>query len=221
MTQGKFISLEGIDGVGKTSCASTLCERLNSDKEKYVYVNRKVISTNDEYIKMHMEHLYAIMWKKGEVFSKAPNIPYNGLTPEHWRYLMLAWYSAFQQYMLLPVLNEGISVITDGYVYKEIAKAIYSTGSFDTEKEFDFLYKPDITFYLTASPESCLREDSYVNRIESGMFVGMESDFVKHQNKMKLIYDKLANDKHWITIARDRNVHITCDEIIKELQLLI
>jgi len=217
MERGKLISLEGIDGVGKTSCASILCEKLSSEKKKYIYVNRKAIPSTNEYIKLHMEYLYAIMWGKGKVFSKAPNVEYNGLNREHWRHLMIAWYSAFEQHMILPILDEGMSIITDGYVYKEIIKAIYSSEDFDTEKQFDFLYKPDIVFYLTASPEDCIRDDSYTNRIESGMFAGMQSDFVKHQNKMKLIYDKLAMDKNWITIIRNKDVNITCNDIMSRV----
>ena len=86
MERGKLISLEGIDGVGKTSCATLLCEKLSS-KTKCVYINRKSIPTSNEYIQQHMEYLYAIMWGKGQVFSKAPNIEYNGLNRKHWLHL--------------------------------------------------------------------------------------------------------------------------------------
>ena len=215
MERGKLISLEGIDGVGKTTCALILCEKLSSDKKEFTYVNRKAIPSSNDYIKLHMEYLYAILWGKGEVFSEAPNVEYNGLNREHWRHLMIAWYSAFEQHMILPILEEGVSIVIDGYVYKEIAKAIYSAGDFNTEKQFDFLYKPDIVFYLTAPPEDCIRDDAYTNRIESGMFASMQSDFVRHQNKMSLIYDKLAMDKKWITIVRNKNVNITCNDIMK------
>ena len=37
---------------------------------------------------------------------------------------MIAWYSAFEQHMIFPILDEGVSIITDGYVYKKIVKAI-------------------------------------------------------------------------------------------------
>ena len=106
----------------------------------------------------------------------------------------------------------------DGYIYKEIVKAIYSSGTFDTQREFDFLYKPDIVFYLMASPDECIRSDSFTNRIESGMFVGMPNDFVKHQNKMQAIYDKLAKDNDWISIVRNKDANITCDNIIRALE---
>lgn len=217
MNRGKLISLEGIDGVGKTSCASLLCEKLTLQGNEFIYVNRKEIPSSNDYIKMHMEYMYAILWGKGEVFSKAPNVEYNGLSCEHWRHLMIAWYCAFEQHMILPTLEKGISIITDGYVYKEIVKAIYSSGDFETEKEFAFLYKPDVVFYLTASPKDCIRSDSFKNRIESGMFVGMQSDFVKHQGNMKLIYDKLAKDKKWEKIERRENVNATCDAILKKM----
>lgn len=217
MERGKLISLEGIDGVGKTTCASILSEQLNLDGQKCVQINRKSIPSGNEYIKSHMEYLYALLWKDGEVFSKAPNVPYNGFNREHWRHLMIAWYCAFEQCMILPVLEKGISVITDGYVYKEMVKAIYSTEDFETGQQFDFLYKPDIVFYLTTSPEECIRKDSSTNRIESGMFVGMKSDFVKHQNKMKSIYDRLALEKNWVTINRNKDVSVTCNEIMKAL----
>ena len=128
---------------------------------------------------------------------------------------MIAWYSAFEQHMLLPILEKGVSVVTDGYIYKEIVKAVYSSGDFDTEKEFDFLIKPDIVFYLTALPKDCIRDDSNINRIESGAFVGEQSDFINHQTKMKSIYDKLAKDKNWITIIRNSDINATCNDIIK------
>lgn len=220
MERGKLISLEGINGVGKTTCASIICERLNSEG-KCVYVNRKEIPQSNEYIKLHMEYLYAILWGKGKVFSKAPNVEYNGLSREHWRHLMIAWYSAFEQHMIFPILDRGISIITDGYIYKEIVKAIYSAGDFDTEKCFDFLFKPDIVFYLTASPEECMRDGANANRIESGAFVGTQGDFVKHQTKMKAIYDKLAADKKWITINRNKDVDITCSNIVEACRALI
>lgn len=214
MNRGKLISLEGIDGVGKTTCATLLCKKL-SLKTACTYVNRKAIPTTNNYIKRHMEYLYAIMWGKGDVFSKAPNIEYNGLNRRHWLYLMLSWYSAFEQHMILPKLERGISIITDGYIYKEIVKAIYSSGNFETEKEFDFLKKPDVVFYLSASPKECVRADSNTNRIESGAFVKKYSDFVTHQSEMKLIYDRLAKEKEWITIIRDKDAEKTCENIAK------
>lgn len=220
MERGKLISLEGIDGVGKTSCAYILCEMLNLEK-KCKYINRKMLPVDSDYIRLHMEYLYAILWRKGEVFSKAPDIEYNGFNREHWRYLMLAWYSAFEQHMILPVLEQGITIVTDGYVYKEIVKAIYSSGHFDTEKEFDFLLKPDIVFYLTAAPGECIRENSNTNRVESGAFVGIQSDFVKHQTKMKAIYDHLAADHKWIAINRNRDVNVTCNEIMRSCKGLL
>ena len=216
MERGQLISLEGIDGVGKTTCATQLCKRLNSGGKKFKYVNRKEIPSTNDYVKLHMEYLYAIMWGKGEVFSMAPNTPYNGFNREHWRHLMIAWYSAFEQHIVLPMLQQGISIVTDGYVYKEIAKAIHSTGDYDTEKEFDFLYKPDIVFYLTASPDDCRRLDSDTNRVESGIFVDLNNNFIKHQNRMKIIYDNLAFEHKWIVINRNKDATKTCNDIIRE-----
>ena len=77
------------------------------------------------------------------------------------------------------------------------------------------MYKPDIVFYLTASPKDCIRECSNSTRIESGAFAGIESDFVKHQTKMKLIYDKLSVDKNWTTIVRNKDAITTCNDILK------
>lgn len=219
MEPGKLISLEGIDGSGKSTCASLLCQKLNPDK-KIVFINRKSIPTTNEYIELHMKYIYAILWGKGEVFSKAPNVEYNGLNPEHWRHLMIAWYSAFEQHMIFPILEKGVSIITDGYIYKEIVKSVYSTGKLETAKEFDFLYKPDIVFYLTASPDECQRDASHTSRVEAGTFVDLQNNFVKHQTKMKAIYDQLAADNHWITIVRDKDANRTCNEIIKAYQNL-
>lgn len=218
MKRGKLISLEGIDGVGKTTCAAAIIELLNSENQKCIYMHRKEIPKDNEYIKNHMEYLSDLMWSGGKVFSMAPNIPYNGLNREHWRHLMLAWYYAFEQYMILPKLEAGVSIVTDGYVYKEMVKAIHSTGDFNTGKEFEHLYKPDIVCYLTTAPENCLREDSSTNRIESGTFVDMDNDFVQHQGRMQLIYQKLAKDNEWAVVERNIDASITCQNIIKELK---
>lgn len=217
MERGTLISLEGIDGVGKTTCAKILCERLNTKGKEYRYVNRKEIPSTTPYIKAHMENLYAIMWGQGEVFSRSPDIPYNGLTKEHWRHLMLAWYSAFEQHLILPILEKGVSIITDGYIHKEITKAIHSTGDFSTAEQFNFLHKPDIVIYLTASPEDCIRDDSYTNRVESGMFVGNQSNFVKHQDSMNVIYDKFSLEDKWIKVVRNNDINKTCTDIIRAL----
>ncbi|EGO8510063.1 dTMP kinase [Enterococcus faecalis] len=217
MKKGRLISLEGIDGVGKTSCASYLCNQLNSSSKDFIYINRKEIPTTNNYIKLHMEYLYAIMWGQGDVFSQAPNTPYNGFNCEHWRHLMIAWYSAFEQHVIFPVLEKGISVITDGYVHKEIAKAIHSTKDFKTATQFDFLYKPDLIFYLTASPEDCIRDDSNENRVESGAFSDLRNNFIEHQYMMKDIYDNLATECNWIVINRNQNIEITCKDIIKTI----
>ena len=217
MKRGRLISLEGIDGVGKTTCAKLLCNTI-SKTEACVYVNRKMLPSTNEYCKLHMKYLSSIMWRHGEVFSKAPNIEYNGFNREHWRYLMMAWYCAFEQHVISPILEDGVSIIMDGYVHKEIAKAIYSTGDFETAKEFDFLIKPDVVFYLKAPIEDCLREDSNTNRIESGEFVGQKCDFILHQTKMQAIYDKLASENYWITICRTGDVNTTCESIIRQYQ---
>lgn len=217
MERGRLVSLEGIDGVGKSTCADILINHLDGNDGTWKYLNRKTVPETNDYIKQHMQCLYDIMWGKGKVFSKAPNEPYNGLSKEHWLHLMIAWYCAFEQHAVFPLINKGISVIIDGYIYKEIVKSIYSSGSFKTQDEFAFLYKPDIVFYLTASPEDCVRNDSYTNRIESGTFVGMENDFVKHQNKMKKIYDRLAMENNWIIIKRDEDALLTCNKILSHL----
>lgn len=222
MKRGKLISLEGIDGVGKTTCVKYLIEHYLQDQDTtWQYVNRKEIPNTNSYVKKHMEYLYAIMWGKGKVFSQAPNVPFNGFNKEHWRYLFLVWYSAFEQHRIIPLLNKGVSVILDGYFYKEMVKAIESSKTLKTSEEFDFLYKPDLSILLEARPEDCIGPDSNSNPVESGSFGGNPKDFIKTQTHMSKIYEELAEKYHWAKVKRDKSVEVTCQRIMSQINEFI
>lgn len=214
MERGKLISLEGMDGIGKTTCAKLLVQGLHTETDKYVFLNRKQILTEDAYVQSHLEHLSEIMWNGGTTFSMAPDIPFNGFSKEHWLYLTLAWYTAFEKHMICPFLDAGISVVTDGYVHKEMAKAISSSGYEKINNYFSDILKPDIVIYLIDTPENCMREHADQNRIESGTFGDINSDFVSHQTKLMDIYEYFYKNELWLKVHRKATPQLTVDVII-------
>lgn len=57
MKRGKFIVLEGVDGVGKTTLASKL-----GDLEEFVHIKRKQISQGNNFVDSQMLKHNKLLW---------------------------------------------------------------------------------------------------------------------------------------------------------------
>ncbi|HPT68945.1 MAG TPA: dTMP kinase [Syntrophomonas sp.] len=138
--RGKFISLEGIDGCGKTTLREQLHDYL---KDKYeILVLREPGGTE-------------VSEKIRDMLLDVRNV---GITPRTEAFLYAASRSQLVEEMILPALQEGKMVIADRFMDSTIAYQGYGRG-LDIEflKELNQLctggLKPDLTLLLDIDPE--------------------------------------------------------------------
>lgn len=139
-TSGRFISLEGIDGCGKTTLRDQLSDYL---KEKYeVLVLREPGGTE-------------VSEKIRDMLLDVRNV---GIRPRTEAFLYATARSQLVEEMILPALQEGKIVIADRFMDSTIAYQGYGRG-IDIEflKVLNLLctggLKPDLTLLLDIEPE--------------------------------------------------------------------
>ena len=119
--EGKLITFEGIDGVGKTTVSKKVSDRLKEQGMNIVYINKKDINIYEsEYVRNHMNTIKTVLWDynpKERLFDLGDN---------HWLYLNLAWFSTLYDYAIKKELSKGNLVLTDGWYYKLYSRKICS-----------------------------------------------------------------------------------------------
>jgi dTMP kinase len=90
---------------------------------------------------------------------------------------------------ILPLLNQGISVITDRYFFSTIAFGSTDVDDWNWLKEINkHFIQPDLTFILKASPETCL---SRINKNRFNLELFEKIDVLK---KVSLGYERIAQE---------------------------
>ena len=194
-----FISFEGIDGCGKSTICTMLCEYLENKNIKYVKTlepGGTLISNQIREILLHSKGLDL----KSEIM------------------LFLAARAQHVTELIKPSLDEGKWVITDRYGDSFLAYQAYGRG-FD----FDFLNKlnnfacynlyPDKTFYLSIDIETSLARQTDPDRISSE-----DVDFYK---RIKLGFDELSqkfSDRFEI-IDATQSIEKVFQDILNKLNL--
>lgn len=141
---GLFITFEGGEGVGKTTQARLLAERLAAEGRRAVSVHEPGGTPLGEYIRN---------WVKSQ---SAP------LTPEAELLLFTAARAELAQRVIKPALEEGAVVIADRYadsttVYQGCARGLPADRvRAANDAATDGLW-PDLTFLLDAPPEAGMR----------------------------------------------------------------
>jgi len=136
---GKFIAFEGLDGAGSTTQAEKLTRYLKERGEK-VHLTKE--PTNNLIGGMIRGQLTK-EWRTG---------------PECLQLLFTADRAHHLEKEVLPLLKQGITVITDRYFFSSVAFG--SLGIADREwlqKINDRFILPNITFMLNVSPRICLQ----------------------------------------------------------------
>jgi thymidylate kinase len=200
--EGLFVAVEGIDGAGKTTAASTAARVLHQRGRRAVAVTRDGIADSSPYVAEHMAALRELIW------GEPPDAPYLELGDEHWVHLQAAWYSAFARCVAMPAVAGGGIVLTDTWGYKFLAKlALRPPGrvSFGAAwTVFEALPQPDVIVHLHTDPVVAAARKPGFSASETGNREGTPElsavTFAAYQQDLAEVLESFAGKAGWVCV---------------------
>ena len=204
---GFFISIEGGDGVGKTTAIKTLEEKLNKNNIKYYLTREPGGSKISESIRN------IILDKNNtEEDSKTEALLYAASRRQH------------LVEIVLPRLEKGELVITDRYIDSSLAYQGYARGigikkvllinTFAIDSYF-----PDLTFFLDLSPEEGLKRISQNKREEDRLDKEKDSFHQKVYEGYKKVIKKYK--KRFVIVDASKSPNEIAEFMLDKIKKLI
>jgi dTMP kinase len=173
--KGIFISLEGIEGTGKTTQARLLSERLVEKGYEVILTQEPggtVIGNRIREILLHVDHR--------EMSYMAELLLYNAARAQH------------LNEKILPAVNDGKIVITDRFTDSTIAYQGYGRGiDIELLKSIDLIatggIRPDLTILFDLDVETGLKRNKGINKVDR-----LELEDIEFHKKVREGYLKIA-----------------------------
>ena len=199
-----FVSVQGIDGAGKTTVARRIVEDFNRSGVSVEYVHRLSVPDSNEA----SERLRLI----GDLLWNYPSgLKVADLGDHHLVFLMASWYHLFDKFVITPALRSGRIIITDQWVDKYLArfrvKGLDWVGGI-----FDSLTVPDVTLLLDVPPEvAAARKFSY-RATETNADDCSHSQFLDFQGKVRHQLT-VACKSNWQVIDANRSLESVIESV--------
>ena len=201
--KGKFITLEGCEGVGKSKQISYLKEYFEKNGIPYILTREPGGSKIAEQIRGII-----LDGNNKEMADGCEALLYAAARVQH----------LFDT--VIPALNEGKIVLCDRYIDSSFAYQAYARGlGFDfVEKINDFAingYMPDVTLFLNLAPEQAFKRKGGVDANDRVELSGMEFHNAVYQGYLSLA-EKYP--ERIVSIDCSGEKHETHAKIIKALK---
>lgn len=219
---GFFIALEGTDGCGKSTLSRRVADRLANQGVEHC--SNKQIPHEPDFVNRSMTSIAQLLWPK-------ESTSFDHLLPLHyWLHLQVAWYTLFYQFVVLPKLNTGKTLIIDGWYYKFIAKMLVRGIDYAyLGTVFSHIREPDAVVFLHLDLESIWDRRKDFRPHEMGLHLrypelGRES-FLDYQSKILKALQSLASKNDWRSVdlagsaSLDRNTNLI-SEIVESLDFI-
>lgn len=193
-----FITIEGIDGSGKTTASNFLTKHLQS-----IYGKEKVILTREPGGTDFAEDIRELLLKNNQIDPIAELMLFTSMRKEH------------VEKLICPALEQGKIVICDRFIHSTIAYQGYGYGiDIKIIKELHEIAKipyPNITFILDVEVNIGLQRAAHKNKYEK-----MGIDFYKKvKDGFYSIAKENPNHCHIIT-SNDKSSNEQILTILKE-----
>lgn len=200
--KGKFICIEGTDGIGR----STQVDLLKNWLEVQGYA---VVETG--WTRSSLMHRSIEMAKSGNMMDRMT-----------FSLLYATDFADRLENQIIPALKSGHIVIADRYIYTAFARdVVRDTGQKWIRDVFGFALVPDLTIYMKMDIETLIPrviESGGMNYWEAGMDLHMGQDlfdsFVNYQSTLIAEYDRLAKEFGFETVDARKSV----DDIHHEIR---
>jgi dTMP kinase len=222
-----FISLEGIDGAGKTTTAAMLVDMLRADGIQVTFAKHNATDTTDPYVAAYLADM-----RKLQLSSDRG--PYYQLGEPHWALIRASYYALVDHCVVTPALEAGNLVVADGWYYKFIARIM--AGRAENHPDFARVEQllaifapirvPGSVFMLDVPPHLAARRKQAFNPGELGpQNFGVEDHsraFTRYQSSVREHLVAMSQIQLWNVLdGRDKSVRGIANAIRSHLDLIM
>jgi thymidylate kinase len=214
-----FISLEGIDGAGKTTLAGEFTKVLRQAGRRVTFLRKANPPTvadphADRRLRELATQLY-VTWKEVPSFSSFGDL--------HCILANASYYALLDTCIITPVLRRGEIVIVDGWFYKLLVRVSHNDeGSLrDATSYFQGIRIPDRVILLDVSPEVVAARVEGFTGCEAGTGnFGKSSspeDFIAYQTIIARSLRDLALRNQWDIVGNQHSSILRAVESIYDI----
>nr|WP_307599906.1 hypothetical protein [Variovorax boronicumulans] len=159
-----FVSIEGIDGSGKSSTVNWLSAEGGIEK-----IQKKNAIIENGFINDQYSAIRAANYPAG-------NGEYDHLMGStYWIYMQCVWYSLLYEHVIKPKIRTGKTVVVDGWTYKFRAKVLREIEDKEIiNRAFSLIPDPDMVVMLDVDPTLALSRREKFTHYEAGSHSGQE-----------------------------------------------